>query len=331
MNAARPRSVQFRREREAAWRRLDLLVQRVDERGPSSLSTEEAAALPALYRATLSSLSVARAISLDKNLVEYLDSLCSRAYLVLYAPRETLPRAVAKFFRRGFPAAVRALARPIALAAAAVALGAVVGFLLVTADPELYYEFVSPALAGGRDPAATTETLRRALYDSVSDDGALSFFAAYLFHNNTRVAMLAFFLGIAAGVPTVLVLLVNGMTLGAFAALHHSRGLGVDFWGWLLPHGVTELGAIVLAGGAGLAVGWAVVFPGPRTRLGNLVQVGRLGAATAAGAFAMLFLAGIVESFFRQTVLDPTARYGFAIATAIAWGGYFLAGGRRRG
>ncbi|MGA1779499.1 MAG: stage II sporulation protein M, partial [Planctomycetota bacterium] len=102
MSAIEPRSAQFRREREARWRELEVLVQKVETRGLRSLSAEQLQALPILYRGVISSLSVARAISLDRNVVRYLEALAQRAYFVVYSPRRTAPEVMTEFFRRSF-------------------------------------------------------------------------------------------------------------------------------------------------------------------------------------------------------------------------------------
>jgi uncharacterized membrane protein SpoIIM required for sporulation len=132
-------------------------------------------------------------------------------------------------------------------------------------------------------------------------------------------------------VPVYLLLFVNGLILGAFAALYASRGLGLAFWGWVLPHGVTELAAVVLCGGAGLVLAQALVFPGRHTRLGNLARRGREAGVVVLGAVAMFFVAGLVEGFFRQRVTDDAARWTVAILTAALWTLYFLRAGRRAG
>ena len=89
-------------------------------------------------------------------------------------------------------------------------------------------------------------------------------FASFLFTHNAEVGLMAFALGFVAGVPTALLLFGNGLTLGAFSALFFSRGLGLAYLGWLLPHGVVELTAAVLCGGAGFALARGVLFPGTR-------------------------------------------------------------------
>ena len=81
------KSSEFRKGRQDSWRELEGLVGRVERRGVRSLSLDELQRLPILYRAALSSLSVARTIALDRNLLLYLESLALRAFLAVYGPR----------------------------------------------------------------------------------------------------------------------------------------------------------------------------------------------------------------------------------------------------
>ena len=246
------KSAHFRREREPAWRELDRLVAQAESRGIGSLTAVELTRLPVLYRAAISSLSVARAISLDANLLEHLDTLAARAYMVVYGTRKPLGDAVRGFFREGFPAAVRALGGPILFSVVLFVLGFVAGFALVERDQETFYALVPADLAGERTPEADRETLHECLYDEGGDH--LHAFATFLFVHNTQVGLTAFALGIVLGLPTLLLMLFNGLMLGAFAQIHHAHGLTLDLGGWLLPHGVPELSAVVLCGGAGLAL-----------------------------------------------------------------------------
>ncbi len=313
------KSAHFRRDREPAWRELDRLVARAQSHGIGSLTAVELTRLPVLYRAAISSLSVARAISLDANLLEYLDTLAARAYMVVYGTRRPLGEAVRGFFREGFPAAVRALRLPILFSLALFLLGGVAGFALVQHDPETYYAIVPSGLADERTPAADRETLKDCLYNE--GGGHLQAFATFLFVHNTQVGLTAFALGIVLGLPTLLLMLFNGLILGAFAQIHHAQGLGLDLWGWLLPHGVPELSAVVLCGGAGLSLARAILLPGEHTRSQALVEAGRPAGTVVIGAAVLLAAAGVIEGVFRQTVQDIVVRYAVAAvgAALLAW------------
>jgi uncharacterized membrane protein SpoIIM required for sporulation len=322
------KSVAFRREREDTWTALERLVERIEASGLHSLSPEDVARLPTLYRATLSSLSVSRGISLDANLSDYLEALAARAYVATYGAKRH-PLAVAwSFVSRGFPAAVRAARRQVGLAALVLAAGTATGLLLTQQDAARFYSLVSEDYASGRGPGSTTEELRAVLYHRRPAADLLAAFAMFLFTHNARIGMLCFASGFAAGVPTLLALFGNGLILGAFAGLYQDRGLGLEFWAWLLPHGVTELLAVVLCGAAGLMLADALLFPGRQTRLHALAARGREAAVIVIGAVLMFLAAGLVEGIFRQAVHDVAARLALALVTAAAWPVYFLRAGR---
>lgn len=318
------KSQRFRQAREDDWRRLERLMDKAEKGSASKLTDAEILAVPVLYRSTLSALSVARETSLDQGLIDYLETLSARAYFFVYGSRATIQDRLVAFFRTDWPAAVRGLWRETLVSAALMLLGALVAGWLVMHEPEWFYAFVPADLSGGRDPAASTETLRATL-DGADGAQGLSAFAAYLFTHNAQVALLAFALGFALCLPTGLLILYNGATLGAFFALFASRGLGFELGGWLLIHGVTELFAVILAGAAGLKIGWAVAFPGQKRRLDAAVEAGRTAGIAMGGVVVMLMFAGLLEGFGRQLIVDTGLRYAVAAASALIWGLYFYA------
>jgi uncharacterized membrane protein SpoIIM required for sporulation len=142
------------------------------------------------------------------------------------------------------------------------------------------------------------------------------------------VGILTFSLGVAAGVPTVLLLVYQGLGFGAFMALHYNRGLLEDFIGWVAIHGVTEFGAILLCGAAGLAIADRILFPGRYGRVESLALNGRMAAQVAIGAMLLFFGAGILEGGFRQLVASTPLRLLIGAATGLAWSLYFMRAGR---
>lgn len=324
------RSVRFRLEREATWERLEALLKQAESRSPQSLSDDDMLAIPTLYRATLSSLSVARATSLDQALVDYLEALCARAYFFVYGARTTLAERILEFFSVTWPSAVRSMWRETVAAAFVTLASLAAAYFLVRADPSYFFSFVPESLASGRDPTATTEQLRATLYCGADARTPLSVFAAFLFTHNAQISLFAFALGIAFCLPSILLIAYNGSSLGAMFAVFDSHGLALPFGGWILVHGVTELYAIMIAGAAGIRIGWAVAFPGASSRLQAAERAGREGGIAMLGVVIMLFCAGILESFARQLVVQDLARYAIAATSAIVWFAYFyIPRGRR--
>jgi uncharacterized membrane protein SpoIIM required for sporulation len=322
------KSQRFRAERESDWRRLESLLQDLEAGHRKKLSDDDVIALPVLYRSTLSSLSMARSISLDRNLVDYLESLSTRAYFFVYGARTTLGEQVASFFLRDWPAAVRDLWRETLISAALGILGVVAAFSLTLRSSDWFYVFVPRALAEGRGPEATTAELAHTLFNG-SQGNSLSLFAGFLFTHNSQIALFAFALGFAFCLPTAFLMLYNGLMLGAFLAVFFTHGLLPPFGGWILIHGVTELFAVTLAGAAGFRIGWSVAFPGDKSRMQAASDAGRRAATVMVGALIMLGFAGLLEGFGRQLISSTPARYGVAFVTALIWGLYFY--GRRNG
>ncbi|TYC89365.1 stage II sporulation protein M [Novosphingobium sp. BW1] len=318
------RSDRFRLEREADWQRLEAIVRKMEKGRLRKVSDEDLLALPGLYRTAASGLSVARETSLDAATVAYLETLVQRAWFVVYGPRTSLAGWLRGFFAGGWSAAVRAIGADVAACFAILVAAVAAGWLLVAHDPEWYFALVSREMAGPRVPGATPEILRATLFDN-ADQGGLSVFAAQLFSNNAQVSILAFALGFAFGIPSVLLLVQNLALLGAMLWLYSGAGLTLDFAGWIAVHGTTEIFAILLSAAAGLHIGRALAFPGPRPLLSAAAAAGQRAAVVMVGVVLMLVIAALLEGFARQLVDTTLGRFSIGGFMLVLWCAYFFA------
>ncbi|MFA9200819.1 MAG: stage II sporulation protein M [Cypionkella sp.] len=323
------RSDRFRLAREGEWARLEAIVAAMEKGRLRKLPDEDVLALPALYRTAASSLAVARETSLDTATLAYLEALVQRAWFQVYGPRQGFARWFAGFLGGGWSAAVRAIWPDILIAFAVMAAGVLTGWLLVAYDQDWYWSLVPGQFADTRVPGASRADLLRTLG---TEDGAAGLlgFAAYLFQNNAGVAILAFALGFAFGIPTLMLLLKEMATLGAMVWLFSTRDLTLDFVAWLSVHGTTELFAILLAGAAGLHVGRAMAFPGERSILAATAAAGRRAATVMAGVVLMMVVAALLEAFPRQLVGATPERLLIGGAMLAGWLAYFFAYRPRR-
>lgn len=319
-------ATRFRTAHEADWARLEQLVSIMEKRSIRRLSNDDLLALPGLYRTTLSSLSVARDTSLDRALINYLEQLCTRAYFQIYGVQTPAGRQVMRFFADAWPEAVRALWRETLVCIILTIGAACAAYMLIRGDPSWFYSILPEGLAQGRDPTASAEFLRSTIYDDGKGEGSegwLLTFATFLFTHNSQVAIFSFALGFAFAVPTLLLILYNGLTMGALFAVFVSKGLGPNLAGWLMIHGTTELFAICIAGGAGIRIGIAVAFPGRLSRMESAVHAGRLAATAMLGVIIMLGIAGLLEGVGRQTILNDGLRTLTGAAMLAGWLVYF--------
>lgn len=317
----------FRLEHSGDWERLDAVVTRLEKGSLRSLSDDELLNLPRLYRTTLSCLSIARNTSLDRALLSYLEQLSIRAYLQIYSMQTSPAREILRFVTSAWPAAVRALWRELLFCVALTLASALAAYLLVRSDPIWFYGIIPEGMAAGRDPSASTEFLRGTLYNH--EQNYLTAFSTFLFTHNAQIAIFAFALGFAFAVPSVLLIIYNGLMLGAIFAVFAAHGLAPNLAGWLLIHGTTEIFAVCIAGAAGMRIGLALAFPGALDRLQALVVAGRTAATALLGTVIMLAVAGVLEGVGRQTVIDDRARLLIGAGALVGWLIFFF-GSRQR-
>src|SRR5690606_32672484 len=160
-----------------------------------------------------------------------------------------------------------------------------------------------------------------------SDQPSVVFFTQVT-TNNVRVSFMAFALGLFGVVPGILILAYNGLFLGQAAAWMIAAGDGGRFFGLILPHGLLELTSIVIAGGAGLALGWAWIAPGDRRRSDALAQEGRRAAAVVLGPMATFLVAGTIEGFLTGSGLPASVRVTVGASVFVAFTAYVVVRGR---
>jgi uncharacterized membrane protein SpoIIM required for sporulation len=311
----------FLDDRGPRWEELLALTEEA-RRKPERLGPTRVRRLGELYRAAAADLAFARRSFPGDPVVERLEALVGRSrHLVYDAP--TRRGSVVRFFATDYWRLVAG--RPLPLLAAALCL------------------FGAAALAGGwalRDPGAAAG-LVPSEYHAVTEprpSGDLGLspdeearFSSQVFTNNIRVSFLAFATGIAFGIGTAALLVLNGVLLGTVAGLAVEAGNGRTFFELVTAHGVLELSCIVVAGAAGMRLGWAIVEPGRGTRTSALVAEGRRAVAIVAGTVPWFVLAGLVEGFVTPEGIGLTGVLVVGLALGVVYWTLVLWRGIRRG
>ena len=137
---------------------------------------------------------------------------------------------------------------------------------------------------------------------------------------------LAFAGGITFGLLTVYLLIYNGIIVGAIAALFWHYGKSYEFWAYIVPHGMIELTAIFIAGGAGLLMGYKLFVPGRYSRGYQLKQQAKRSVLLLLGTIPLFVIAGIIEGFITPSTLSLEAKYLIAGLTVIGLILYILVG-----
>ena len=301
---------------QASWTRLDELA-RLSRRSLTPAQVDE---LVQLYQRTSAHLSHARTERADAALVARLTRLVATAAGLLYGTRSRSAAGIARFFTTSFPAAVWHERRFVGVAALLLLIPAfVMGTWLATSDEAL----------DASGPDAAREAYVEDDFEAYYSSAPAGQFATEVTVNNIQVSILAFAAGALLCVVTAFILVNNGANVGVAAGTFAAVGQQPKFWGLILPHGVLELSAVIVAGGAGLAIGWAIVSPGDRPRGVALADEGRRAAAIVLGLMLAFIVAGTIEGFVTPSSLPTAARVGIGLAAGAAFWTYIVTLGRR--
>ena len=285
--------------REPNWKRLDRLLQQAEKQGINSLSASEIKDLASLYRSVSADLARARTNKVGNILTQDLQQLTARGYNQIYQGSQRQEwQQVKEFYLWGFPQVVRETGGYIAIAT---------GIFFLVGMIAWWY--------GWRDPVFIAITVPRHIIEIVEEDGELwmgsivglePLASSSITINNLSVCFGAIAGGITAGLYTIFILVFNGLSIGAIATLVGKNNLAYPFWAFVFPHGSLELPAIFLAGGAGLLIGKAMIFPGQYQRIDALKQNGTKAAQLLFGIIPMLIIAGTIEGFFSPSPIIPS-------------------------
>ncbi len=130
--------------------------------------------------------------------------------------------------------------------------------------------------------------------------------------NNLSVSFTTFALGITAGLGTVWMLALNGLLLGVVLGACWQAGMADQLLSFVAPHGVLELPAIFIAGGAGLLLAKGLLFPGLLPRRASLALEGGRAVRLVLGIIPMLIVAGTIEGFVSPSNLPQRLKYVLA-------------------
>ncbi len=290
------------------------------ERSSRGISFEQTRELAHLYRLASAQLAILRSRAGDPEASRYLNALCVRAYTHLQVEPPRREARVGRFYLARFPATLAATAWLQGLVAIVLLAGALTGASIVAQNPANIYAAIPSAMYPADDlerlvssPADRAKFLSR---EPVAF-GFKSVFSASLFVHNTGIGFLAFATGILAGIPTIILVFYNGITIGAFAWIFSRDAAWPVFWAWLLPHAVPELLAITLCSTAGLSIAKAVLAPGRDGVAASLRDASGPALELVAASVPLFILAAAIESFLRQSSLATSLRFA-AAALAVA-------------
>lgn len=306
-------------KRKPYWSRLEELLEQGTRRGLPSLDRSELQELGLLYRQIAADLAALREDRSSVHFARYLNQLLARAHNIIYSARKTSPAAILGFFAVTYPQVVRRNLRFVQIALAIFAVSALVGAALTFQDPDFKLSILGPQMV---------QTIEKREMWTHSIVGIKPLASSAIMTNNMSVGFMTFALGITAGLGTIYMLLFNGLLIGVIGMACHLSGMSLKLWEFVAPHGVLELPAIFLAGGAGLRIAAGLLFPGYLPRRESLVRAGSEAVQMVLGTIPILIVAGTIEAFVSPTSLATNLKFAMAAALFVLLLGYLFGAGR---
>ncbi len=300
------------------WDRLRTLTRSVGQ-SPQSVPRDEQNEFVALHHRVSAQLSFVRGFYADPGLIAELNGLVAGSNSVLYRRTSSRRSAVRRFFSISFPGAVWHIRRAVGVSALALFIPwLVVAIWLGSSDEALSLAIDEP----------TRNALVERDFEDYYSSAAAEEFAVRVLVNNIQVSFLAYALGITFGVGTLYILAFNGFNIGASHGVFIAAGAQGTFFGLITPHGLLELSAVVIAGGAGLSMGWALVRPGDRLRSKAFGEEGKRSVSVILGLVLAFIVAGLIEGFVTPGLpLWPRIAVGTSVWAAFVV--YIVTFGRR--
>lgn len=271
-------------KRKPFWDRLDAIVKQASSQGFGALTARELRETGLLYRQVAADLATVREDSRNQRLAAYLNQLLGRAHNLIYHGRRARSSGILTFYSLEFPRIFRETLPYTVAAFALFLIGALVGSLACLGDPSFTRFFLG-------DRMADTIARRQMWTHSIVTIQPLA--SSMIMTNNLAVSLTAFATGFTI-LGTVYMMLTNGLLIGVIGAACWQSGMSEGLWSFVAPHGVLELPAIFIAGGAGLMIARALLFPGLYSRRDALQYYGGQGVRLALGVIPLLVIAGLI-------------------------------------
>src|SRR5690625_79158 len=305
---------QFIKNFRPEWQQLENQILAMNK-GKRHLTNKEISNFHQSYLRVTQSLSYSQTYFPEEEVTFYLNELVAKAHNLLYRDTVSSKSQFRHFFSRTFVNLLTEQRNFVFIAMILFLIGGVGGFLSVLSDPLNLYTILPAQIAEAVDPEFLGAS------DGMSGS---SFMSASIMTNNIQVAFLAFAGGLTFGLLTVYVLVYNGIIVGALAALFWHSNMTYEFWAYILPHGMIELTAIFIAGGAGLLMGYKLFVPGPYKRSYQLKVQAIRSVQLLLGTIPLFIIAGIIEGYITPSTISLEMKYLVAFITVIVLIAYIV-------
>jgi len=259
-------------------------------------------------------LSYARTFYPGSKTEAYLNQLTSFKFVHLYKNQKLKRGRFRNFWFREIPLLIAEHKRQLLLSVLFFSIGIFIG-AFSAANDETFVRLI----LGDEYMSRTMENIKKgdpmAVYKSYDASSSFIFITA----NNIKVSFIAFVAGIFISAGSIMLLMSNGIMLGAFQFFFYQKGLLFTSVLSIWVHGTLEITSIVIAGGAGIVMGNSILFPGSYPR-GYAFRKGAAdGIKILISLVPFFIIAGFLEGFVTRHTFMPLGISSSIILLSLAF------------
>lgn len=286
------REAAFVRQNKDKWLKYESLLQNNRKLSPQKISD--------IYVELSDDLSYSKTFYKNSNTTRYLNGITSNAHQLIYHTKKESGNRIFSFYLKEFPLQFMQFQRQLLLSFLIFTLFTLIGAYSSSTDAAFVRSIMGDAYVN-----MTLENIANndpmAVYKKASE---IDMFLGITI-NNIKVSLMAFSMGILAGIGTVFLLMQNAIMLGSFQYFFYEKGVLWESVRTIWIHGTIEISVIIVAGCAGLVVGKSLLFPGTYSRLKSFTMGIKNGTKIVISTIPFFILAGFLEGFVTRITSMP--------------------------
>lgn len=299
------KEVTFIRRNIEKWKQTEKVVEKADKLNPDRLADA--------YTELTADLAFAQTHFPNSRITIYLNNLASALHNVIYRHKREKWSRIVTFWTREVPQTMHDARRELLVSFLIFAVSVVIGIVSAWNDPNFvrlilgngYVDMTLDNIANGEPMAVYNGTEEMPMFLGIT-------------LNNVMVSFNCFAMGLLTSFGTGYMLFSNGVMLGSFQTFFHQQGLLGESMLAIWLHGTLEIGAIIVASAAGLALGNGWLFPGTYSRAESFRRGAKRGLKIVVGTVPVFILAGFIEGFLtRHTELPTWLRLGVILLSLV--------------
>ena len=235
-------------------------------------------------------------------IVKYINGLAAGIYLSIYQNKKEKSNRLVRFFKAELPLILYHNRRVLFFAFLFFITFMAIGIFSAWQDPS----FVRGVLGDSYVNMTEDNIAKGDPFGVYKEEEPMIMFLMIAW-NNIKVSFLCFTLGIFCSIGTLWMMFNNGLMVGVFEQMFFAHDLGPQSILVVFIHGTLEISSIVIAGGAGMIMGNAILFPKTYSRIESLKRAAKDGIKIILSLIPIFIVAAFFEGYITRYTEMPLA------------------------